>query len=255
MQAVDALFVQGMRDTLVSLNHAWHGYRFLSQLGGDVRLLTHQHGHILPAPFSTNAALGSIACGGVDTIETIRAWMDAKLRGNAQVLAQIPEVCISLDDDGGVRLDQVPRGGAAVVSIPPTAVTSANSDLANGPVFVPLAAPIRGENFVLAGIPTASLKITSDLPGTAGVAFVAVGVKYGDAAPYPVDHQVRALRSDREHVDIELRGVGERLHDGGQVGVLIYGDFSEFEPEGQPVNFLANAFTIEGEVSLPVFSR
>ncbi|HEX4879916.1 MAG TPA: CocE/NonD family hydrolase [Limnobacter sp.] len=51
---VDILFTQGFRDTLFNFNEAWHNfkcYRGLEDAKGrkaDVRLLTHQSGHILP---------------------------------------------------------------------------------------------------------------------------------------------------------------------------------------------------------------
>lgn len=256
MQPVHALFVQGMRDTLFSLNHAASGSRFLGELGGDVRLLTHQHGHILPAPYSANAALGSIACGAHGTIEAIRAFMDAKLRGNAAALDGLPRVCLSLDDGEGIDLDAVPVGGEVVLTVPPTAVTGLDSNVGagTGPVFVPLAEPIIGATQVLAGVPTATLTVASDVPGAVGTAFVAIGIQRGEAAPFPVDYQVQPLRSDRAHEDEELRGVAERLQPGDRVGLLVYGDFIEFEAAGQPLNFLGNAVTVEGSVRLPIFA-
>ncbi|MEQ1440293.1 CocE/NonD family hydrolase [Fontimonas sp. SYSU GA230001] len=256
MPPVHALFVQGQRDTLFSLDHAASGFAFLSELGGDVRLLTHQHGHILPAPFSTNAALGSIACGAHDTIAAIHAFMDAKLRGHAAALDGLPRVCLSLDDAEGIDLDAVPVGGAVVLTVPPTSVTGLDGNVGagTGPVFVPLAEPIAGSGQVLAGVPTATLSVRSDVPGTIGTAFVAIGIQRGDTPPFPVDYQVQPLRSDRTHDDEALRGVAERLQPGDRVGLLIYGDFVEFEPAGQPLNFVANAVTVEGTVRLPIFA-
>ena len=46
---VDVLLTQGMRDTLFNFNEAWRNFECLKASGGDVRLLTHQTGHILPA--------------------------------------------------------------------------------------------------------------------------------------------------------------------------------------------------------------
>lgn len=257
MKPVSALLVQGMRDTLFTLNHAYYNFRFLKRLGGDVRLITHQHGHILPAPFSQNAKLGSIACGAQDTIEAIRAWMDDKLRGNGAATANIPDVCISLDDSHGVNLSAVPVGGSSVVTIPATAVTSANSNMSSGsgPVFIPLSAPVAGNNLVLAGIPTASLQVTPAIPTQKAVAFVGVGIKKADGSgPFLVDYQVRPLRSDLDHTHTDLYGAGAKLENGDTVGILIYGDFDEMEPAGRPVNFAGNSFTISGSVNLPVFA-
>jgi ABC-2 type transport system ATP-binding protein len=53
-QPVDILFTQGFRDTLFNFNDAWHNFQCYKGLkdstgkGADVRLLTHQSGHILP---------------------------------------------------------------------------------------------------------------------------------------------------------------------------------------------------------------
>lgn len=255
MHPVHALFIQGMRDTLFPLNHAVSGASFLGELGGDVRLLTHQHGHILPAPFSTNAALGSIACGVHDTIAAIRAFMDAKLRGQEEALAGLPRVCLSLDDDEGLDLEAVPLGGAVTLTVPPTSVTGLDGNVGagTGPQFVPLADPVVGADQVLAGVPVASLTVTSDVPGVVGTAFLAIGIQRGEAQPFPVDYQVQPLRSDRAHEDAPLRGVAERLQPGDRVGLLIYGDFLEFEAAGQPLNFATNGVTVEGTVRLPIF--
>lgn len=254
MHPVHALFVQGMRDTLFHLNHAWQGYRFLNRLGGDVRLLTHQHGHILPAPYSQNAPLDGIHCGNVDTIEAIRAFMDAKLRGNTAALTGLPRICLSLDKADGIVLDTVPEGGKAIVNVPPISLDSTHSNIAGGrgPVFVPLTEPIAEEGLALAGIPVADLTVTTGVPDTVGVAFIAVGVQRGDGAAYPVDYQVKALRSDRPHQGIWLNGIGERLHPGDRVGVLLYGNFDEYEEAGRNFNFAANRVTVSGSVQLPI---
>ncbi|MDX1598322.1 MAG: CocE/NonD family hydrolase, partial [Marinobacter sp.] len=44
---VDVLLTQGMKDTLFNFNDAWRNFECLQSRGGDVRLLTHQTGHIL----------------------------------------------------------------------------------------------------------------------------------------------------------------------------------------------------------------
>ncbi|HEX4917113.1 MAG TPA: CocE/NonD family hydrolase [Limnobacter sp.] len=64
---VDILFTQGFRDTLFNFNDAWHNfkcYRSLEDAKGrraDVRLLTHQSGHILPVSPSTVPGLADLA--------------------------------------------------------------------------------------------------------------------------------------------------------------------------------------------------
>lgn len=64
---VDILFTQGMRDTLFNYNEAWHNfmcYRALEDADGskgDVRLVTHQSGHILPLSPAAVPGLGDLA--------------------------------------------------------------------------------------------------------------------------------------------------------------------------------------------------
>ena len=57
---VDILFSQGMRDTLFNFNEAWGNYQVYKSLGGDVRLMTHESGHILPGTQTVIGALGPL---------------------------------------------------------------------------------------------------------------------------------------------------------------------------------------------------
>lgn len=45
---VSILFTQGIRDTLFNFNDGWDNFKAYKALGGDVRLLTHETGHLLP---------------------------------------------------------------------------------------------------------------------------------------------------------------------------------------------------------------
>lgn len=57
---VDILFSQGMRDTLFNFNEGWANYQAYKMLGGDVRLMTHEGGHILPGTGTVIEALGPL---------------------------------------------------------------------------------------------------------------------------------------------------------------------------------------------------
>ncbi|MGH8491541.1 MAG: CocE/NonD family hydrolase [Moraxellaceae bacterium] len=50
---VDILFTQGFRDTLFNFNDGWANFRAYRALGGDVRIMTHESGHILPVSVQT----------------------------------------------------------------------------------------------------------------------------------------------------------------------------------------------------------
>lgn len=140
---VDILFTQGFRDTLFNFNDAFHNfscYRALEDDKGkkaDVRLLTHQSGHILPLSPSTVPGLadlteqgaqnglnemefqkpgGPFACGDLSIREAQFAFLIEKLftakeasaikassESNAfgKLAANKGKVCLSLNDDVG----------------------------------------------------------------------------------------------------------------------------------------------------------
>jgi len=137
--AADVLLTQGFRDTLFNFNDALANYECLKRFGGDVRLLTHESGHILPvSPTSVPGAeegldpfyaalsfpnfqdangeeAGGRHCGSVDLNELQFAWFEEKLRDRAgavdAVLASGSDVCLSLGLDDAVAVTQVKRGG------------------------------------------------------------------------------------------------------------------------------------------------
>ncbi len=235
-------------------NQAVENRRFLASLGGDVRLLTHQHGHILPGGLASQAPLGATSCGRIDTIAAMHAWFDAKLRGRADAIADLPRVCLSLDDERGVELGDVPRAdGTVVIEIPPgTEVGPERSNLKDGAggLFVPLSGPLPGGERVLAGIPVASLVVTPAAPEAEAVAFVGIAIESPGEPPRLVDDQVAPLRAGR-HDDIELIGVAEAVAPGDRVGVLLYGRFDQYE-NGMRTSFPENRYRIAGTVALPL---
>ena len=140
---VDMLFTQGFRDTLFNFNDGWHNfscYRGLEDAQGnkaDVRLLTHQSGHILPLSPSAVPGLadlieqgaqnglneiefqkpaGPFACGELAIPDAQFAFLVEKLFSaeEAAAIQQASEsnafdllaankgkVCLSLNDDVG----------------------------------------------------------------------------------------------------------------------------------------------------------
>jgi ABC-2 type transport system ATP-binding protein len=130
--AVDALIMQGFRDTLFNFNDGLHNYECMKARGGDVRLLTHQSGHILP--LSTEALEGPLDafyqaltlpnfqdgggsgnCGSVNLNDAQFAWFEEKLRGQSGSIAAAlktgSDVCLSLADDDAIAVRSVKRGG------------------------------------------------------------------------------------------------------------------------------------------------
>lgn len=130
---VDVLLTQGFRDTLFNFNDGLNNFECLKARGGDVRLLTHQSGHILPVgvPPDAESALdpfydaltlpgfqdagGTRSCGSLDLNDVQFAWFQEKLQGvSGAVDAALPHgdaPCISLAEGDAIAVSEVPRGG------------------------------------------------------------------------------------------------------------------------------------------------
>ncbi len=202
--AADVLLTQGVRDTLFNFNDGWHNYQCMKQLGGDVRLFTHQSGHILPVELPEDAedaldvfyqaltipgfqqAGGARDCGDLDLDDLTFAWFEEKLRGQSGAVAAVTggsdpaSVCMSLGEGdaveiaeptlkaGGSQFDidgSTPQFNAVLGTMTSLAGTGARSALlADQPL---LTAPAGG--LVLAGIP----KLHLEIAGVSGVEMAA----------------------------------------------------------------------------------
>lgn len=199
--AVDVMLWQGFPDTLFNVTEAFDNYRCLRERGGDVRLLTHQTGHVLPlgaealAGESVGDALdalsglvavpefqgpaGANACGGIDRQAATLAWFDAKLKDRpAELAATVPtgdSICLSLADGDAVAVSEVPVGGEdlpfatdlpAVSGVIGAATSVLGPDLPGGIGAVELTT-IGDEGAVLGGQPTFHLEVTPAVPALA----------------------------------------------------------------------------------------
>lgn len=130
---IDVLITQGFRDTLFNFNDSLNNFECLKARGGDVRLLTHQSGHILPLalPEAAQSALdpffaaitvpgfqdggGSRSCGSLNLDDVQFAWFEEKLQGRGgAVNAALPignAPCISLAEGDAITVRDIPRGG------------------------------------------------------------------------------------------------------------------------------------------------
>ncbi|NGY04577.1 peptidase S15 [Solimonas terrae] len=130
----DVLLTQGFRDTLFNFNDGLHNYECLHAIGGDVRLLTHQSGHILPVSLGTvgledpldpfyealtfpgfQDAGGTRSCGSLNLDDVQFAWFEEKLQGRKGALdAALPtgkDFCLSLAEGDAIETRSVKRGG------------------------------------------------------------------------------------------------------------------------------------------------
>lgn len=199
---VDVLFTQGMKDTLFNFNEAWRNFECLKSRGGDVRLLTHQSGHILPveAPDELQPgeyldptagllevpgfqeAAGEFACGDTSIADATLNWLRHHLQGEplpGYFDGTDSEVCLSLDTGESITVpvESFPapaiQGGILEGDYAVERMVATELPVANGYEAVasatqpPAALPLgrAGETgAVLGGIPTARLTI-SDLTG------------------------------------------------------------------------------------------
>lgn len=204
---------------------------------------------------------GTTDCGTVAGIPAVLAWFDQHLKGvNSDTVRAIPKVCISVADTVGapavtpvgLALNEVPVGslsGRGAVPAKRASLSASVSSLATRPVFVPVTT-IRGNGQVLAGIPTvASLQVTPGLGAIQATnAFVGVGIVRAGKTIL-VDDQVTAFgvgshtgnRNSRKTGPVLLPGVGERLQDGDQVGLLFYPQHIQY----------ASVVSAEGLTGLP----
>lgn len=134
--AADVLLTQGFRDTLFNFNDGYHNYQCLKALGGDVRLLTHQSGHILPLSVETlgleqaldpfyaaltvpgfQDASGSRSCGSLDLDQVQFAWFEEKLQGRSGAIAAAlstgNDFCLSLAEGDAIRTASIKQGGSS----------------------------------------------------------------------------------------------------------------------------------------------
>lgn len=112
---VDALFVQGVGDTLFNLNEALYNADALRAAGNDVHVIGMQYGHSLPflqdidrIAYQTDASL----LWGDEYVETAAlelAYLDWKLKG-IEPQAAVPRNMIVLDDETSLMFDTIPRG-------------------------------------------------------------------------------------------------------------------------------------------------
>ena len=199
---VDVLLTQGMKDTLFNFNDAWRNFECLKASGGDVRLLTHQTGHILPveAPDELQpgeyvdptadllelpgfqGAAGKFACGDISISDATLNWLEHHLLGKdlaGYFDGTDSNICLSLDDGESISVpvDSFPApelnagvlSGANVVersvaTETPIASGYEASATATQPPVALVLGQAGADGVTVGGIPTARLTV-SDLTG------------------------------------------------------------------------------------------
>jgi ABC-2 type transport system ATP-binding protein len=275
---VDALLIQGVRDDLFNFNEAYRNYRCLKRGGGDVRLLTYESGHQLLSPgfgfvadtINAGRILLEGKCGPIDAKDAALVWFAEKLKdeGDADtVVTTDQDVCYALSPGDAVRAPAVTVGGRQFqVELQgglPATVTLGDPV----PVIAPIGPPVGEKGEVIAGIPTATLKISRgdpaldaqcrkdgdpllNLGACDAVVFVQIGSGLGGRVPRDLDEQIIPVRGVGTH-EIELAGVAERLTAGEQLAVVLFGAREGFVT-GFSRDATTPAVTVTGTVRVPL---
>lgn len=282
---INALFIQGMRDTLFNLNNAVANHQCLAARGGDVRLMTTQVGHntipVVPdldvLRFQNPLDITKGQCGRLTTMQARRAFLDEHLKGVVGAANAVPkQACVSLTADDAVLLPPSAVAQPTVkLEVPATSVTAG---LGGPAVVVPLGDAVDARGRVLAGIPMVDLTLQANgpavpptipalrIPGLVStseinlsdnrpIVFVGVGVMHTDGRVELVDNQVTPVRGLGRHL-LPLAGVGQRLSNGQRLALLVYGAHEQFLLNGsvalQPMATTVQALMVRGSVTMPL---
>ena len=189
---VDILFSQGIRDTLFNFNEAWANFQGYRALGGDVRLMGHESGHILPeiagfldqlGPLAEGVeplqdvlnslgadlpelqkAAGAAACGDLRRDDAVVTFLNEKLEPpraetipadvSVAVARLQNEVCLPLQDGESVwrTLAQIDDENRVETPVPATAVPIPNSLPGLTSLLTPVFIPLENLPQDLAGV-------------------------------------------------------------------------------------------------------
>ena len=262
---VNALLIQGMRDTLFNFNEGYANYQCLRSEGGDVRLLSYQSGHnavhVVPDPGEAYLPPGNEydgRCGSLDMVTAMLAFFDQYLKDTPGAAAAVPrKTCLSIAKNDAVLVSQVmtrQSGGATAVDVSETKVVAGTG--VDRPVAVDLGVSGVQGSSVVAGIPHLQLKVRA-APHSAGepVLFVGLG-QTRKTAPDTwdlIDNQVLPLRGTGTF-DVDLVGVAARLAAGERLGLLVYGLQSQFvaKADARAPSPAVVPVTIKGRVWVPL---
>lgn len=297
--AADVLLTQGFLDTLFNFNDGLANYECLKGLGGDVRLLTHQSGHILPVSLGTAGLAGPLdpfyealtfpefqdrgakrTCGSVSLDDVQFAWFEEKLQDRTgaidEVLASGDDFCLSLADGDAIAVSSIRRGGSEFLIDSSTpqlngALGLLGALLGNAAREALLATQplttIPAGGAILAGLPLLDVTVegVSGLEtvecvspllalGCDPILFLAVGHRQPGQTRWDIiDDQLTPIRGFGRH-EITMTGIAERLGEGDELALLVYGFHAQYPITWSRDLFLP-AVRLEGTVELPILDE
>lgn len=229
---------------------------------------------------NTQAAGGSRSCGDVNLDDLTFAWFEEKLSGKPGAVTTAlggrdTEVCVSLSEGEGLDLapaslkvggvtypvgGDIPQFSAVLGTATSILGTNAREALLADQVLATV--PAGGQ--ILAGMP----KLNVDVQAVEGLGlgecavpmvstacdptlFLALGRRAaGQTAWELIDDQITPIRGFGTH-QLDMNGIGIRLAEGDEVGLLIYGFHAQF-PISWSRDIFVPAASIGGTVELPV---
>lgn len=287
MPGADALIMQGFRDSLFTFNHGVQARQCLQAAGHDVRLIGTQGGHLLPLSQMRGLKTvysfdRTVNCGQkkLDTKRMVLDWFDEKLRGKTGQADYIPPLCVTLNEQQGVEMDQFPVGGQSytvdrvalkgssgfwelalkpldwlMAAAKPKRTSFDTTDFVNRrggirPAFVPLAP--GGNQSYISGIPLIDLKLENLNPEVEKpTVFVGIGIKHSDSEKVELlSDQVIPLSGEGRHQKA-LSAVSAPLQPGDMLGLVVYGYSNQFRFSGSGFETRA---AVSGQVQLPIQS-
>ncbi len=293
----DALFIQGFRDTIFPLNHAimnhactQKGFNANRNRPNDSRLLVMQGGHLLPTQKWTGLPIfnteKTIHCEDqeIHLKDVMVDWFDAKLRGQPEKVAHVPQLCMTQDYKTGIVAQDIPVGGEPIAleksSIRPGVagmfeVVARPIDWLTGlpksmlgrekmlteiektakskggllrPAFIPL--KVADKEGVLAGVPTAELYLDSEKENV--TLFAAVGVKKPNSNKIKILSEQVLPISGRGYHTTHLPGMSGNIERGDVVGLVVYGTNGQYFLNR---TYAMNKTEVSGTVNLPLLRK
>lgn len=285
---IDALVIQGFRDSLFNINHAVDSYDCLKKLGGQVMLFTHQSGHIFSQASITNVpgledgidpafavvtppnsgdVAGNHQCGTVNSGDVTWAYFEEKLLGKTGAIAKASkagsDICISLRQGDAIAVKAMKIGGTsfeidgstpqfngAVSTVTGTIGEAVREQLLATQIFTTM--PAGGG--IIAGIPTMDITLSPMAGAPASgdpILFLGIGWRKAGQQRFDLlDDQLTPVRGFGQHKG-RMVGIAERLGEGDELALLVYGSHLQY-PQNNSRDLMTPALNIGGTVALPL---
>lgn len=278
----DALIMQGFGDSLFGFNEGIQIRRCFQQAERDVRFIGTQIGHLLPLVqhdglMTFHNVDAQVQCDNhtYSTQQMVMDWFDEKLKGRAQMARYIPPVCLTLNRQRGITLNDIPVGGeiqpwvkAQISSgyagfwnhapglsnkVEPdktVGVQHSNPGQPGGwirPVFVPFK-KIQ-TNTYLVGTPLLHIKVQGEKNSPPPTIFVGIG-RQRNKQTQLISEQITPVKGNGDF-HLMMNGISDVLQKDDQLGLLVYGYHNQYRIASSGFRTRAS---ITAQVELPLLT-